>query len=111
MDLVETLGVRRWLQLLADREDRDVRHALLALAQAVAPEGVAGGRVEEIGDDAGAVPARGLEDRRADSARRVRVVDNHGMARGERLVDQLLLAPFRLTRVAPEVFADGHVRA
>lgn len=109
--VVESLLIGRQLESLPRREDSDVGYAVPTLTGAVAPKGDRGIGRKEVACKVSAEATRDGNDWRTIGHPRIRVVDDHRVAGGERLGDQLLLAALRLAVVPHDVLADKVVRA
>ena len=109
--VVESLVIGWQLESLPRREDGDVRYAVSTLTCAVAAKGDRGIGRKEVACKVSAEASRDGNDWRTIGHTRIRVVNDHRMASGERLGDQLLLAALRLAVVPHDVLADKVVRA
>ena len=109
--VVESLLIGRQLESLPRREDSDVGYSVPTLTGAVAPKRDRGIGRKEVACKVSAEATRDGNDWRTIGHPRIRVVDDHRVAGGERLGDQLLLAALRLPVVPHDVLADKVVRA
>jgi len=102
---IEPFGLRRRLETFGDREDGNVRHARAAFTFGVARNGLACRDVEEVGRGAGAVLARGCDERLALLHGGIGVVDDDRAAGAQMPVDEAALALVAIARVWPQILA------